>query len=661
RNLDLCGNDEVKKKSVQKEMEKLIAKALQEGNLQTKNWDAEPVVLSPSMMMQPQQQQKQQVSGGGGSYYGPGASTPASLPASNGGYYGPGASSVAPSSSNGSYYGHSSGASAPSHNRNQHQNNDAYSYYGNNNSSLSSSSPSNSYSPQNKKGNKKSSKKRQFQGNEDYLALPSMNNANSNNHNNKFKKQRSNQLVRQKEDNGMDASAAARAKRANRFGGAADEAIHLSYSTHDRYMGKAVLGGVSSSSAGEALTETDFEQMTVKGTCQVLEKQYLRLTAPPRPDRVRPLPILQQHLRNLKREYYHVLLSDDDGDDDGSDTALLNERERTPQDEWKYNGSKYGNCDVPKRRHDYLWFCSQLKAVRQDCTVQRIQGKFAVDVYECHARIALQEGDLNEGHAFHEIAHSSNQCQTQLKELYKTVPSTADDSKKTDGATDDNTTTQPTADDDGHTAATPSSSSSWENEDEFIAYRLLYYVYLSTNDKYSGGSSDMFQIMLSLASSEKKKQQQNPAIAHALQVREAVACSDYYRFFRYLHSTTTTSPSRRPNNNNNNLGVFLTDLLVPVMRMRGLRRIAKAYRPSVELNLCLKHLGLISYCDDDDSSDAEEEKAVTSTSTASAATAAIERGTEWVTSCGAVVKDGKFLTKDSEVHEPVTDKKNSLI
>jgi hypothetical protein len=40
-------------------------------------------------------------------------------------------------------------------------------------------------------------------------------------------------------------------------------------------MGEDVIGG------GRKLDENDFERMTVKGTCKVLEKEYLRLTAPP--------------------------------------------------------------------------------------------------------------------------------------------------------------------------------------------------------------------------------------------------------------------------------------------------------------------------------------------------------------------------------------------
>jgi SAC3 family protein LENG8/THP3 len=56
--------------------------------------------------------------------------------------------------------------------------------------------------------------------------------------------------------------------------------------------------------------------------------------------------------------------------------------------------------------------------------------RFTVDVYECHARMALEEGDLNE----------YNQCQTQLQSLYD------------DGLC-------------GH-------------HNEFAAYRLLYLMYM---------------------------------------------------------------------------------------------------------------------------------------------------------------------------------------
>ena len=79
-----------------------------------------------------------------------------------------------------------------------------------------------------------------------------------------------------------------------------------------------------------------------------------------------------------------------------------------------------------------------------------------VEVYEIHARIALECGDLNE----------YNQCQTQLKQLY----------------------------DSGLNGA----------EMEFTAYRILYYVYLQGNKKYQKGSSDLSGILATLSDKAKR-------------------------------------------------------------------------------------------------------------------------------------------------------------
>ena len=101
------------------------------------------------------------------------------------------------------------------------------------------------------------------------------------------------------------------------------------------------------------------------GTCQNIEKSYFRLTAPPAPDTVRPLPVLEKALNHIRSKW--------------------------------------------KQEHNYNYACDQLKSMRQDLTVQHIQNELTVKVYECHARIALEMKDLGE----------YNQCQTQLRALYK--------------------------------------------------------------------------------------------------------------------------------------------------------------------------------------------------------------------------------------------------
>lgn len=360
-------------------------------------------------------------------------------------------------------------------------------------------------------------------GSTDYIGLPSTKKANTTN--------------ASVGNGGFNQSTTVLNHRAQRFGGPGglrDSRKSLPQQDYDAYMGKGMIGGKNCSS-GE-LTEEDFERMTVKGTSQILEKEYLRLTAPPKPELVRPQSILEQHVQNLKTE-------------------------------WQ-------NGDTNRR--DYTWFCSQFKAVRQDCTVQRIQNSFTVDVYETHARIALQKGDLNE----------YNQCQTQLKELYHLLASDVDATR---------------------------------NRLEFLAYRLIYYAFLTVNEKYSGGSSDLLELMLSLTPSERQRTE----IQHALQVRIAVAESDYHTFFR-LHKACP------------NYGSLLMDHIVPTMRHTALKRICKAYRPTVPVEFIAMELGLEKegvYC------------------------------RKWLQSCGACLSADtmEVLVNDWVVQESDMEKKKSLI
>ncbi|GAB5362525.1 hypothetical protein AAMO2058_000804700 [Amorphochlora amoebiformis] len=110
--------------------------------------------------------------------------------------------------------------------------------------------------------------------------------------------------------------------------------------------------------------ELDWEALKIVGTCEELEKPYLRLTSAPKPEKVRPERVL--------KNTYQMLVS-----------------------KWEDKGGyKYTN--------------EQFKSMRQDLMVQNIRNVFAVKVYETHARIAIETGDLSE----------FNQCQTQLGELY---------------------------------------------------------------------------------------------------------------------------------------------------------------------------------------------------------------------------------------------------
>ncbi|KAJ0393201.1 hypothetical protein P43SY_008624 [Pythium insidiosum] len=254
-------------------------------------------------------------------------------------------------------------------------------------------------------------------------------------------------------------------------------------------MGRSVTPTVDSSQL-RVLTsdgELDLEAMTIKGTSQVVEKEYLRLTSAPHPSTVRPEPVLHQALEMVKSKW------------------------------------KKGACD-------YVYACSQLKSIRQDCTVQRIKNEFTVRVYETHARVALESGDINE----------FNQCQTQLHELYeKSIPGKAI---------------------------------------EFLSYRILYCIYVTLQAKKidsNAGQLGMYSVLANVTSAVRE----NDSIRHALDVREAVASNNYHRFFQLYMDAP-------------NMAGYLMDSMVPTIRLRALRAICKAYRPNVPIDFIRQELRL---------------------------------------------------------------------
>jgi hypothetical protein len=172
----------------------------------------------------------------------------------------------------------------------------------------------------------------------------------------------------------------------------------------------------------------------IVGTSETLEKKYLRLTAPPVPSNVRPERVLRQTLDLLKKK-------------------------------WKADSN-------------YSYICDQFKSMRQDLTVQRIKNDFTVSVYEIHARIALEKGDIGE----------YNQCQTQLRSLYALGLK--------------------------------------GNPVEFKAYRILYFI-------HTANRTGMNDTLADLTTAEKE----TFPIKHALAVRSAMALGNYHKVFR-LHLDT---------------------------------------------------------------------------------------------------------------------------
>ncbi|XP_041000387.1 SAC3 family protein A-like isoform X2 [Juglans microcarpa x Juglans regia] len=176
-----------------------------------------------------------------------------------------------------------------------------------------------------------------------------------------------------------------------------------------------------------AVEDIDWDSLTVKGTCQEIEKRYLRLTSAPDPTSVRPEEVLEKALDM-----------------------------------------------VQKSEKNYLYKCDQLKSIRQDLTVQHIRNQLTVKVYETHARLALEVGDLPE----------YNQCQSQLKTLY---------AEGIKGC-----------------------------HMEFSAYNLLGVILHSNN----------YRDLLSSMSRLSVEAKEDEAVKHALAVRAAVTSGNYVLFFR---------------------------------------------------------------------------------------------------------------------------------
>ncbi|KAH8116404.1 SAC3/GANP/Nin1/mts3/eIF-3 p25 family-domain-containing protein [Phellopilus nigrolimitatus] len=178
----------------------------------------------------------------------------------------------------------------------------------------------------------------------------------------------------------------------------------------------------------------DWDRYSIVGTSQQLFKDYLRLTTEPDPKDIRPYRVLEKTLIELKKR-------------------------------WRQN-------------NDYPWICNQFKSIRQDLIVQRINNEFTVQVYEIHARMALEAADMVE----------YNQCQQMLKNLYEM------------GIRGCN--------------------------DEFTAYRILLLLH--------GMNRSELNLLVGRLTG---KQKQQSAIKHALEVQRAMSTNNYHAFFEYYSNS----------------------------------------------------------------------------------------------------------------------------
>lgn len=236
-------------------------------------------------------------------------------------------------------------------------------------------------------------------------------------------------------------------------------------------------------------------EQPIVGHCRTLEKSYFRLKASPEPAQVRPPDVIEQALGRLQN--------------------------MDPQPSWHYIND-------------------QLKAMRQDLTVQHHRSNLTVRVHEVHARRALDVG------AWQEYA----QCQDALRRLY------AEGCK-------------------GH-------------EEEFVAYRILWATAtwekaVSTAMGVSRASRDDVLSDLRLASRWRSQNNGVPPamIAHALSARDAANECNLPRFV----VLTRNAP---------NLSARLLELALEPLRMRCVDAIVRAVRQTLSMDEARMLLGFDS-------------------------------------------------------------------
>lgn len=249
---------------------------------------------------------------------------------------------------------------------------------------------------------------------------------------------------------------------------------------------------------------SDKKPVMLVGENPQLEKAYVRLTGEPRREDVRPLKVLIKSLAHIKATY--------------------------------------------AQNEDFEWANEQLKSVRQDLVVQGLlQNRFARDVYETHARILLENGDLDE----------FQQCQSMIRSL-----------TKGNGALDDVSVQASLGSvarsfelGVNRTMSKPRRQTP-EDEDEFLGYSILYSLVRN--------SSIDLKIELQRAKSAGCSEERESSCSHAVKVVKAVEGDDYRSFFRLYENAP-------------HMSAYLCDFLVKRVRDGALDRVLSAHRPNVSV------------------------------------------------------------------------------
>lgn len=214
------------------------------------------------------------------------------------------------------------------------------------------------------------------------------------------------------------------------------------------------------------------------------------------------------------------------------------------QSKWQQALSAKANLES-SLQSSYAFICDQLKSLRQDLTVQRIRNEFTIQVYEWHARLAMEMGDLGE----------YNQCQGQLKILYEEHHQQQLEQQSGENC---------------HLSSIPLYTLV-AGEGEFTAYRILYL--LHTQNK-----AEMNTLLKELT----PVQCNHPSIQHALQVQSAMSRGNYHHLFQLC------KPDKVPGG-----GYHLIKWWIGRERKRALLVMCKAYRPHLEIFFIARELGFI--------------------------------------------------------------------